>query len=71
MSSSKETGGNTGGMGNDFAFFPILLQTYHAFLVNAIEKFSIGKNEVEELDIVLHNGNWKSLVLCIWILHLL
>jgi hypothetical protein len=43
MSSSKETGGNTGGMGNDFAFFPILLQTYHAFLVNVIDKFSIGK----------------------------
>ncbi len=54
-----------------FAFFPILLQTYHAFLVNVIEKFSIGKNEVEELDIGLHNANWKSLVLCICILHLL
>jgi len=36
-----------------FAFFPILLQTYHAFLVNVIEKFSIGKIEVEELDIGL------------------
>ncbi len=54
-----------------FAFFPILLQTYHAFLVNVIEKFSIGKNGVEELDIGLRNGNWKSLVLCICILHLL